>query len=405
MKKLKKNWIKALCVFVVLAAMLYGSFAYGYSNGQKGTPVIGFTKQANIVNTEVGKPASVDFSLFWDAWNKLKEKSVAATDNQKMLYGAISGMMNSINDPYTVFFTPEDNKRFKEDIGGQFVGIGVELVEKSGYPTVVAPLSKTPAETAGIKAGDIILQVDGKKTSEMGFNEIIDNIRGDKGTTVKLQISREGSDKPLEISVVRDTIVVKSVEWETKTDNGKKYDYVKVRQFGDDTSSLFSDFADQVAKDKPDGIIIDLRDNPGGYLETAVDLSSYFVDGVVVSEKGKDINKDYSTVHSATLKNYKTTILVNGGSASASEIFSGALQDHKAATLIGEQTFGKGCVQELIDLAGGSAIKVTVANWYTPNGRGISGTGNTPDVVIKNDDNSKVDAQLNRAINFLETGK
>jgi len=401
----KKGLVTKLTVFLLALVILIGTFFFGYDYGQKGKAVFGLMAK-NVANTEVGKPTDVDFSLYWQAWNKLKSDSIFATDTKSMINSSISGLLSSVNDPYTVFFTPEDNKRFQEDIQGEFDGIGVELIMKNDLPTVVAPLSDLPASKAGIKAGDVIIGVDGTDSSVLGFNELINKIRGKKGTTVSLTISRAGADEPLVFSVVRDTITVKSVTWEEKNQANKKIMYVKVRQFGDDTDQLFADFVASVSQAKPDGIVVDLRDDPGGYFETALNLASYFVDGgTVVKQQDKSGQvQDFSTTKSAQLKNYKTVVLVNGGSASASEIFSGALQDRKVGTLIGEKTFGKGSVQELINLSNGSAVKITVARWLTPNGRQINKEGISPDIEIKNDASS-ADLQLNRALEYIANGK
>jgi len=401
-KKKKRGWLGKAIFFIVILAVLYGIFVVGYSLGQKGKALkfIPFAGPAKVVNTEVGKPSAVDFSLFWEAWNKLEEKSMVAPNTQDMIYGSISGMLSSLNDPYTVFFTPKDNKEFQDDIAGQFSGIGVEIVQKNGVPTVVAPLSDTPAEKAGIKSGDIIIDVDGTDTSTIGLNEAVAKIRGKSGAKVTLKIVRQGSDAPLSFTITRSDIQVKSVEWSMKQSGGKNIEYVKVRQFGDDTQSLFANFASDVSTKNPDGIILDLRNNPGGYVESAIDMASYFLDGgTVVIEKGKDgQSQEHKTSRDATLKKFKLVVLVNEGSASASEIVSGALQDRKVATLVGEKTFGKGCVQELIPLSDGSAVKITVANWFTPSDRSITKEGVTPDIVVKNDDNSSVDAQLQKAL-------
>ena len=394
-------------LFFVSALLLLGvSFWFGVSCGKGNVPILR-DLSSQVVNKETNKPSQIDFSVYWEAWNKLVEKAVVKPDQQKMIYGSISGMLSSLNDPYTVFFTPEDAKRFREDIQGEFDGIGVELILKNGIPTVVAPLSKTPAEAAGMLAGDIIVEVDGSKTDTMGFNEVIDKIRGKKGTKVTLKIVREGKDDPIVVDVVRDTIIVKSVEWEFKDEGGKKIGIVNIRQFGDDTNSLFDQFAAEAIKNKADGIVVDLRNNPGGYLESAITLSSYFVDGgTIVQEKDRaDKIKDYNANKKATLKNIRTAVLVNKGSASASEIFSGALQDRKAGKIIGEKTFGKGCVQEIIELSDQSAVKITVANWLTPNGRAINGEGITPDITIAKTDDTKIDNQLERAIQFLTKGE
>ena len=404
--KLQKKYLRKIAAFLLILIMLSGTFIFGYNYGQKGKSVFGITSK-NVTNTEVGKPSGIDFSLYWQAWNKLKNDSVFNTDTKLMIYNSISGLLSSVNDPYTVFFTPDDNKLFQQNIQGQFDGIGVELIMKNGLPTVVAPLSDSPAAQAGIKAGDIILQVDDTKSSDIGFNNLINKIRGTKGTTVTLQIGRDGQDKPLTFAVERDTITVKSVTWEEKDQGGKKIMYVKVRQFGDDTDQLFADFVIATIKAKPAGIIVDLRDDPGGYFESAINLSSYFVDGgTVVEQQDKNGQKqDFATTRVAELKSYKTAVLINGGSASASEIFSGALQDRKAGVLIGQKTFGKGSVQELVNLSDGSAVKITVAKWLTPNGRAINGEGIAPDIEIQNPDDNSVDAQLNRALDFVVSEK
>ena len=401
-KKTKHLWAKRIFFFVLVLLIMSGTFFAGYSSGLKS---IGLSA-ADVFNINKGKPAEIDFSLFWQAWNLLKQKSVNATDNQKMLEGAISGMVDSVKDPYTVYFTKSENSQFAQDLSGQFTGVGIELVLKNNLPTVVAPIADAPAEKAGVKANDVIMEVDGVKTSTLSFNDVVTKIRGAVGTKVTLTIARPGVSDPITISIIRSTITVKSVEWKTIDSGGKKIFDIRIRQFGDDTEALFNQAVAEAVADKPDGIVIDLRDNPGGYLDTAVNIASDFIDsGVVVSEKGTDGNRDYSATGGAQLSNYKVDILTNGGSASASEILSGALRDRKDYKLIGEKTFGKGCVQELINLSDGSAVKITIANWYTPNGNQIGGTGLSPDIQISNDDNSTVDAQLNRAVDYLVNGK
>ncbi|MFA7253654.1 MAG: S41 family peptidase [Patescibacteria group bacterium] len=400
--KLSSNsWKKQTLFFVGLIVCFAIVFSVGYSIGENGR--IEKNVISNFKNTNSGKPDNLDFSLFWEAWSKLSERSVQAPDLQKMLYGSISGMLSSMDDPYTVFFSPEDNKRFREDIQGEFDGIGVELVLKNGLPTVVAPLSKSPADQAGIKAGDVILAVDEVDTSGLGFNETVDKIRGPKGSKVRLRIFREGSDQPVNVEVTRETISIKSVEWEYRTEKGKKIAIVHVRQFGDDTDKLFDDFVSEIVKTKPAGIIVDLRNNPGGYLESAINLSSYFLDGgIVVNEKGRSgDNKSYNVTKKNRLSGFRTAVLVNNGSASASEIFAGALQDRKSGRVFGEKTFGKGSVQEIVQLSDGSALKITVAKWYTPTGRSINGEGITPDVEIKGSDSKEEDSQLDAALEYV----
>lgn len=371
--------------------------------GEKGISIEVGSK--TILDAKSHQPKDVNLSMYWEAWNKLKERSVQNIDNNTLVQGSISGLLSSLDDPYTLYMSNEENSRFREDIHGEFSGVGMELVQKNGFPTVVAPIADTPADKAGIKPGDIILEVDGNDTSKLGFDETIDKIRGTEGSKVTLKILREGEADSLTIEIIRSKITIKSVEWDYKNISGKKILNVKVRQFGDDTDSLFASMAKDAVSQKPDGIILDLRNNPGGYLETAVNLASYFItDGVVVSEKGKT-DRDYKSNGNGSLKDFNVVVLANNGSASAAEILSGALRDRKQSKIIGEKTFGKGSVQELIDLSDGSAIKVTVAKWYTPAGSQINGEGLKPDIEIKNEDGSKVDAQLNRAEEFLTTGK
>jgi carboxyl-terminal processing protease len=399
MKNGKLSILKKIAFFVVVFSIFFLVFVAGMNFGHKGT--FSFSLGSiRISNINDAKANGVDFSVFWEAWNKMKEKSTANLNDKDMVSGAILGLLSSTGDPYTTYFTKEENKQFREDIGGEFYGIGIELIAKNGMPTVVAPLSDTPAEKAGLKPNDIISKVDGISTSDIGFNELINKIRGEAGTKVKLEILRDGSEELKVFEIERAKIVVKSVESETKTYEGKEISYIKIRQFGDDTLALFDQAAKNALKTKDKIVVIDLRNNPGGYLETAIQISSYFIpDGVIVSEEGKNVaKKDYRSEGNSTLKDCKVVILINGGSASASEITAGALKDRKSIKLVGEKTFGKGSVQELIDLSDGSAVKITVAKWLTPNGTEINGKGIEADIKISNDEDLSVDEQLHEAL-------
>ena len=390
-----KLLIMGIVVLLVAASFLAGNYTgqQGISIGFRATPI-------EVANSTSGKPASVDFTTFWEAWGKLNQNYVTELEPQKMVYGAITGLLASTGDPYTEFFTPTDNKKFKDDISGQFDGIGVEISSVNSLPTVVAPLSGTPAEKAGIKARDIIIEVDGTKTSDIGFEETINRIRGPKGSTVKLKISRTGEELPLEISVVRENIKVDSVTYEKKQQGSKEIFYIRVRQFGDDTEDLFAKAVLEAKNSNADGLILDLRNNPGGYLDTAVSMSSVFLDGgVVVSEIDRDgKKKDFTTSQKATLKDIKMMVLINGGSASASEIVSGALKDRARATIIGEKSFGKGSVQVMENLSDGSAVKITIAKWLTPKGTHIDKVGISPDIEVKDDNTNSNDQVLSRAL-------
>lgn len=395
-------WVKRILVVFVVGVVLGTTFLLGYASGLRGVNLGATLPIERIVNKNSGKPADVDFATFWEAWNKLNDNYVGKIDPTALVQGAISGMLAATKDPYTVYLKPEDNQRFMDDISGEFDGIGVEITQVESLPTVVAPLPDSPAEKAGLKAKDVILEVDGKKTSEMAFDDVINSIRGKEGTQVVLTILRAGNDQPIKITVTRAKITVASVTTEVKNYQGKQYYYIKIRQFGDDTSSLFEKAAGEVQKNNYAGIILDLRNDPGGYLETAVDISSYFLDGgVVVSEVDRNnIKQESKTTRKATLKNYKLAVLINDGSASASEILAGAIKDRKAGTIIGQKSFGKGSVQILEELSDKSAVKITIAKWLTPNGSTIDGVGIEPDVKIENKDATD-DDYINKALETL----
>ncbi len=402
-KKIDKNYSRFLVVFAIIIVSAL-TFIAGNISGKAGLDVTKvLTKTANVTNISSGKPEEVDFSIFWEAWNKLNKDYASNLKPQDMVYGAITGLLESTGDPYTIFMKPEENKRFNDDISGEFDGIGLEISLVDNLPTVVAPLPDSPAEKAGLKAKDIILEVDGMLTSDLGFEETINKIRGEKDTTVKLKIVRSGNDKPLEISVVRDNIKVASVSSEIKESGGKKVFYIKIRQFGGDTEKLFNKELGQASEQKADSIILDLRNNPGGYLETAVNMASNFLDGgVVVSEVDKSgKKKDFKTSKKGKFLDIKIIVLINNGSASASEILAGALKDRDRATIIGTKSFGKGSVQVLEDLSDGSAVKITIAKWLTPKGDHIDKIGITPDIEVEDKDETEGDETFDRALEEL----
>lgn len=399
-----KRYNVKIAYSVIVMLLIAASFLIGNYTGKTGIDIGLKNPSVEVTNKNKDKPENVDFGIFWEAWNKLNRNYVGKLDSESLVYGAVSGMLSATQDPYTQFLKPEENKRFKDDISGEFDGIGIEISLVNNLPTVVAPLSGTPAEKAGIKAKDVIVEVDGVKTSEIGFEETINKIRGAKGTTVNLKIVRSGSENPLDFSVIRETVKVASVTYEMKEQAGKRLFYVKVRQFGDDTDVLFSAAVAEAKKQKVDGFILDLTNNPGGYLDTAVDMASYFLDGgLVVSEIDRnDKKKDFNTTKKVALANTtKMVVMVNGGSASASEIVSGALKDRGRAKIIGEKTFGKGSVQVMENLSDGSAVKITIAKWLTPKGEHIDKVGVAPDIEIMDED----DAILNKALEEVAANK
>lgn len=385
------------------ALFFVGGFVVGRvpsAFGQTGTgQVIG----AGV--TPAGVSGDVNFGMFWNVWNTVKKDFVDQPVSEKdLFYGALEGMVAGANDPYTSFFDPEAAEQFNSELSGKFFGIGAEIgLNKDGDIAVIAPLPGTPADTAGLKADDRILAIDGVDTSGMTVSEAVDRIRGDKGTEVKLIILHSGDKQAKEIPITRDEITVKSVKSEVRSDD---IAVITVSIFNEDTEKLFAAAVDDVKKKNPQGLIIDLRNNPGGLLDAAINLAGYWMDGqTAVIEKTESEARNYPADGPNTLQGMPTVVLVNGGSASASEILSGALQDYHMATIIGEQTFGKGSVQEFQNFSDGSAVKITVARWFTPLDRSIDKEGITPDTEVKfteADFNAKLDPQLQAAINLLQ---
>ena len=391
---------------IIIAIILVAVFGLGYVAGGGKFKV----QNGKIEITKGNIPASsADYSLLWDALNELNTKYVdRPLDQQKLMYGAVSGLVSAAGDPYTTFFSPDESKKFKEQLAGSFDGIGAQIDTKDDQIVVVAPLEDSPASKAGLLPGDIILAIDSESTQGMSVDVAVSKIRGKAGTAVKLSILHKGKNQPQDISITRAKIELKSVKLDSKEINGKKIAVIKINQFGDDTKGLLDASIDQVSRGNYSGLIVDLRNNPGGYLETAVSTISNWIDAgkIAVKEIGfGNSEKDYPTSGIPRLKGMKTVVLVNGGSASASEIVAGALQDYKAATLVGEKTFGKGSVQELEDLKDNTQIKITVAKWYTPNGRGIHKLGLESDIKVgltADDIAATKDPQMDKALELLK---
>lgn len=360
-------------------------------------------------NRELGKPETLDFSIFWEALRKLEDNYVDAgkIDYQQILYGAISGMTDSLGDDYTVFMKPEKAESFVKSVSGNdsFEGVGMELGIKGKVLTVVAPIDGTPAQKAGIKAGDKILKIGDKTTEGMQTEEAVSLIRGKKGTQVVLSILRKNFDKPKDFTLTRDTINVPVIRFEMLDDN---IAYVKMYQFTSNLPSKFEDIVSEILKSNSKKIIIDLRNNPGGYLEVANDIASWFLPKgkVVVREEFRDgKSNEYKSYGYQHLQNFSVVIIVNGGSASASEILAGALRDQKGVKLVGEKTFGKGSVQTMENFKDGSSLKITVAKWFTPNGTSIADEGLKPDVEVEltqEDTDNDRDPQLDKAIELIK---
>ncbi|MGB9883074.1 MAG: S41 family peptidase [Microgenomates group bacterium] len=394
-KKLKIiNWLFILGFIVVI-------FGSGYKLGQYQA-----TKLQDFSNFQ----STANFNLFWKVWNILEKKYVEKKkiDPKKMYYGAIKGMVASLDDPYTFFLNPDENKQSKDDLQGKFEGIGAQLGLKNNRIIVIAPLKDSPAQKAGIKAGDFINAVNDQKTAGWSLTQAVSKIRGPKGTKVKLTLER--NNKEFTVEIIRDQINVSSIELSYE----KELAILKINQFGENTNNEWDNAVREInnkwqAK-KIKGMILDLRDNPGGYLESSVYIASEFLPpGKLVVKQESTVNGsiDYQVKRNGKLLDIPLVVLINKGSASASEILAGALRDNKRAKLIGEKSFGKGSVQEAIDLDQGAGLHVTVAKWILPNGDWINSKGIEPDIKIENkitEGNTltrEQDQQLDKAIEIL----
>jgi len=387
-------------------------FALGFRTGQysieksKREPSFSY----KVKNLQEKNTRDIDFSLFWETWNALEDHYVdkKKLDPNQLYYGAIKGMVASVGDSYTFFLTPEENKQSKDDLGGHFEGIGAELGLKNNQIVVVTPLKNSPAEKAGIKAGDIISKVDGASTKNWTLNQAVSKIRGPKGKKVVLTMSRK--EKEVDISVVRDQINVPFVElsYEEKTA------IIELSRFGDDTDRLWDQAINKIVdaqeKGNVDSIVLDMRGNPGGYLDGAVYIASEFLPKgslVVKQEFADKPTETYLTKREGKLLSIPLVVLVNEGSASAAEIVAGALRDYKRATLVGEKTFGKGSVQQAIDLKDGAGVHVTISKWILPKGDWIHQKGIEPKTVVKNEIpegntlTKENDLQLKKAIEIV----
>lgn len=362
------------------------------------------------LNASAKEATPLNMDLFWNAFNLIESNYVDVTsiDEEDELYGAIKGMVNSLDDPFTVFMTPTETQDFRDSLEGAYVGIGAELTIKNSNLIVISALKGSPAEEKGLLPEDIIYMIDDKLVTEMSLFESIASIRGEEGTNVTLTVLREGEDEPIELEITRTTVELPSVELEYYGDN-EQIAYINVSQFIDNTEDEFDKIAQELLLGNVSGIILDLRYNGGGYLDVAVDMLSDFIDGkqkaVITKMRNEADNEIFYTNGSSRLANIPLVVLVNEGSASASEILAGAVQDYERGLLIGEKTFGKGSVQVVEVLDDGSSLRYTIAKWYTPNDRSIDDVGIDPDMTVEytkeNRDNDE-DPQLDAAIKYLE---
>ncbi len=389
---------KALFFWLVLGVLIGWQGTVFYSHEADGkTP------------EESAEERDADLGLFWDVWDTVNKDYIdeEKIDEEQQVYGAISGLVDSLDDPYSVYMNPEETEAFQSSISGELEGIGAELTLENDLLTVVSPLKDSPAEEAGLLPGDYIFEVDGAPTSDMTLFEAIMHIRGEEGTEVVLTVLREGEDEALTLTITRQKITVPSVTLTFDESTGKTLAHLELAQFGDDTLNEFDAAVREILLHDVDGIILDLRLNGGGYLDASIEILGEFfedkVKGVIVKHRNAD-NESLYTQGDGRLAEVPLVVLIDEGSASASEILAGALQDHERALLIGEQSFGKGSVQEWNALKDGSSLKLTIAKWYTPEDRTISDVGITPDVVVDMETaaiETENDTQYKAALDYL----
>ncbi len=398
----------AVAVTVIVLALVFGGgFLAGRHSESQEALAIG------LANKDATGTTTVDFSPFWKAWNIINEKyvatngtSTAPVTDQTKVYGAIQGMVASLGDPYTVFFPPTENSSFNEQISGNFQGVGMEIDVVNGVLTVISPLKGSPAAAAGIKTGDKILKIGTTTTDQMSSDDAVGLIRGPAGTTVSLQIQR-GTGVPFTVNVTRQVIDIPTIDTETKGD----VFIIHMYNFSAISDDLFRGALRSFVESGDQKLILDLRGNPGGYLDAAIDMASWFLPAgktVVKEDFGNNqpvqtyTSKGYNIFNS----NLKMVVMIDGGSASASEILAGALHDNHIATLLGEQSYGKGSVQELVPITDNTSLKVTIARWLTPNGLSISHHGLTPDVIVPLNEqkfaSSSDDTQMDAAVQLLD---
>lgn len=395
--KLTLKQIRKIVVSLIFVFLAGGA---GYWLGSHDISLGGAASRP-AVRIERSAPAGrggIDFSLFWEVWDRLELGFLKkeAIDPEKMVYGAIAGMVAALGDPYTVFLPPSENNQAKEDLGGSFEGVGIQLGYKNGSLAVIAPLNGMPAERAGVRAGDFILKIDDRETTEINLPEAVRLIRGRGGTTVRLTMLHQSENEPYEVNLVRETILVPSVELEIE----EGIAHLQLLRFGERTYEEWEKAVSEIAA-APEikGVILDLRNNPGGLLNGSIFIGSEFLDSgvVVVQENAAGQKETFSVNRQGKLLELPLAVLINEGSASASEIVAGALKDHRRAVILGEKSFGKGTIQEAEDLVGGAGIHITTARWLLPSGESIDQNGVVPDILVTDDPDTQADEPLARA--------
>ncbi|MFQ5857958.1 MAG: S41 family peptidase, partial [Anaerolineae bacterium] len=376
--------VHLVAMSLVTAFLISGAYLAGFA-----THRISDIEARGALQPQTGEARA--FDVFWEAWDILhRDHYSPLPSSDEMVYGAIRGAIEALDDPYTTFANPREAQLFEESLSGSFEGIGATVEKRDGRIIIVAPLPKTPAERAGLRTGDVVLEVNGESLLGADVWEAVARIRGPRGTSVTLTISRAGQPDPFDVTIRRDRIELPAVEARVIQENDAPIAYVKLYRFSNSAPRRFRSELRRVMSGKPQGVILDLRDNPGGYLHVAVQIASEFIDeGLILTERGKDGQRPHRAQSGGLLAGENSlplVVLVNKGSASASEIVAGAIQDHGRGELIGETTFGKGLVQVSHDLSDGSSLRVSTARWFTPDGRQIQELGLEPDIAVPRTD-------------------
>lgn len=402
----KSTVFNILAILVGLGICVAGGYRWGWQDGQTTPKTINITGVSNAVPQ--GTANGSDFSVFWQTWDLLGQNYLKYSDvtGEKRVQGAVRGLAGSMGDPYTTYFNPKESKDFQESVQGKgFGGIGIEIGSRKGQLMVIAPLKGTPADKAGLRAGDYILRINATSTENLSVDQVVTLIRGKEGTDVTLLIFRDGWDKTKEFKITRSTIEIPTLDLTMKDDGVA---YIQLYSFNGNASRLFGQAALQAGRKGARGVVLDLRNNPGGYLDSAVDIAGWFMPRgkIVVSEAGRSNSRgDLRANGTAALDKLPVVVLINKGSASASEILAGALRDQRGAKLVGEQSFGKGTVQEVFDLKDGSSIKITIAHWVMPSGQILDSEGIKPDFnvpITDSDIEKNKDPQLDKAMSIIK---
>ena len=423
MPKISKKFIITYIALGILIIVFAAGVGVGFKRLQEEEKVGGKVKNTDEIPDYLTE--DVDFKQFWQTWEYVRDNYVKSdVPETQLFYGALAGMVASLRDPYSVFFQPEISEKFDEELSGSFEGIGAEIGIKNDRLTIIAPLPGTPADKAGLRPGDKVLAIDSESTLGIALDYAVSIIRGEKGSEVILRILSNGDEEAKDVSIIRGKIEIDSVRFTRKQKDGDddtykddNYEedfalmddeiaYLELLYFNDNTLADWNQTVQKILAKDPKGIILDLRNNPGGFLQTAIEISGEWVNGktVVMESLRSGFKIEHHAKRQARFENIPTVVLVNRGSASGSEIVAGALQDYGAATIMGEITFGKGSVQDLRKFKDGSSVKLTIAEWLTPNGRNINEEGIVPDIEVemtREDYDADLDPQLDAALEFL----